>query len=87
MAMSFVAYGVMAAIIVGTALGEVKTLEGLLPICAFCKKIRDDKGCWKEVEAYVSEYSGAKFTHSFCPDCANEHYREYRVKKDPDRGG
>ncbi len=51
------------------ALTKVKTLSGLLPICSYCKNVRDDKGYWTEVEAYVSDHSGAEFTHSICPDC------------------
>jgi DNA-binding response OmpR family regulator len=49
---------------------EIKTLRGLLPICASCKKIRDDEGLWKQMESYISEHSQARFTHSLCPDCA-----------------
>ena len=51
------------------ALEQVKQLQGLLPICAWCKKVRDDKDYWHSVEDYVSERSEAKFTHSICPDC------------------
>ncbi|MDA8431501.1 MAG: hypothetical protein M0Z60_00905, partial [Nitrospiraceae bacterium] len=51
------------------ALSNVKTLSGLLPICAWCKKIRDDSGYWRQVEAYVSEHSDAEFTHAICPHC------------------
>ncbi len=51
------------------ALEKVKTLHGLLPICAWCKRIRDDKGYWSQVEAYVHEHTGADFTHGICPDC------------------
>lgn len=51
------------------ALANVKTLSGLLPICASCKKIRDDTGYWSQVEAYVAKYSEARFTHGICPDC------------------
>ncbi len=50
-------------------LAELKTLSGLLPICAGCKKIRDDEGYWHQVEVYVEERSEAQFSHSFCPDC------------------
>ncbi|MEE8420037.1 MAG: PAS domain S-box protein, partial [Dehalococcoidales bacterium] len=53
-------------------LQEVKTLSGLLPICAWCKKLRDDEGYWKSVEEYLSEHTGAKFTHGICPECAAE---------------
>lgn len=52
------------------ALDEVRTLKGLIPICATCKKIRDDKGYWNQIEAYISDHSEAEFTHGICPDCA-----------------
>lgn len=51
------------------ALAEVKTLSGLLPICSYCKKVRDDKGYWNRIETYISKHSTAEFTHSICPDC------------------
>jgi GAF domain-containing protein len=51
------------------ALAKVKMLHGLLPICAWCKRIRDDKGYWSQVEAYVHEHTGADFTHGICPEC------------------
>jgi GAF domain-containing protein len=51
------------------ALEKVKTLHGLLPICAWCKRIRDDQGYWSQVEAYLREHTGADFTHGICPDC------------------
>lgn len=54
------------------ALARVQTLRGLLPICAWCKKIRDDNGYWTQVEAYVSTHSQAEFTHSICPSCSDE---------------
>ncbi|WP_447978497.1 hypothetical protein [Candidatus Nitrospira bockiana] len=53
---------------------EVRTLEGLLPICSFCKKIRDDEGSWKPIEVYVADHSRAAFTHGLCPDCCTRHY-------------
>jgi len=59
------------------ALGHVKTLSGLLPICASCKKIRDDKGYWNQIESYIRKHSSAEFTHSCCPECAKELYPEY----------
>ena len=58
------------------ALEEVKTLQGILPICSFCKKIRDDQGYWSQVEAYVTRHSGAQFSHSICPECMKKHYPE-----------
>lgn len=63
------------------ALGDIKTLTGLLPICANCKKIRDDKGYWNQIEDYISEHSAAEFSHGLCPQCAEKLYPKY-VKKD-----
>ncbi|MGA2853442.1 MAG: response regulator [Verrucomicrobiota bacterium] len=57
------------------ALAQVKTLSGLLPICAGCKKIRDDKGYWSQVESYITGHSEATFTHSLCPDCLKKYFR------------
>jgi hypothetical protein len=56
------------------ALSELDTLSGLLPICASCKKIRDDQGYWNRIESYVSKRTGAKFSHSLCPECAEKLY-------------
>lgn len=56
------------------ALEEVKVLSGLLPICASCKDIRDDKGYWRQVEVYIRDHSEATFTHSICPDCTKRLY-------------
>jgi hypothetical protein len=52
-------------------------LSGLLPICAACKKIRDDKGYWHQVEEYVRDHSEADFSHSICPDCVRRLYPEF----------
>ncbi len=60
------------------ALVRIRTLHGMLPICAWCKKIRDDKGYWKQVEIYVEEHSDAEFTHSMCPDCKSQMEGELR---------
>jgi len=51
-------------------------LRGIVPICSFCKKIRDAEGNWSEVEAYVSKHSEAQFSHGFCPECGELHYGE-----------
>jgi hypothetical protein len=51
------------------ALGQIKTLRGMIPICAWCKKVRGDGGFWKQVEVYIREHSDADFTHSICPEC------------------
>lgn len=56
------------------ALSEVKTLSGFLPICASCKKIRDDNGYWNQIESYIKAHSGAEFSHGICPDCAKKFY-------------
>ena len=58
------------------ALAEVKTLQGLIPICANCKKIRDDKGYWQQLEKYIQDRSDAVFSHGICPDCARKYYPE-----------
>jgi hypothetical protein len=56
------------------ALAEVKVLSGLLPICGGCKKIRDDKGYWNQIESYISQHADIKFSHSLCPDCLRRFY-------------
>jgi PAS domain S-box-containing protein len=58
------------------ALDNIKTLQGLIPICSNCKKIRDDKGFWNQVEGYIMAHSDAKFTHGVCPECAKKLYGE-----------
>jgi len=58
------------------ALTKVKKLSGLLPICASCKKIRDDKGYWNQIEGYIRDHSEAEFSHGICPDCARKLYPE-----------
>ena len=50
-------------------LAEVKTLKGFIPICASCKKIRDDEGFWGQVESYITQHTDAQFSHGICPDC------------------
>jgi phosphoserine phosphatase RsbU/P len=62
------------------ALARVKQLQGLLPICSYCKKIRDDRNYWQQVESYISEHSEAQFSHSICPECY-----EGRVKPELDQ--
>lgn len=59
------------------ALEEIKKLEEIIPICSHCKKIRDDKGYWAEVEEYFKKHSNSEFTHGICPDCVEKHYSEY----------
>jgi hypothetical protein len=59
-----------------TALTEVNQLRGIIPICASCKKVRDDQGFWHQVEVYVRDHSEAEFSHGYCPDCASKLYEE-----------
>src|ERR1017187_4933977 len=63
------------------ALDHVKKLQGLLPICAWCKRIRDDEGYWDQVEAYVHKYTGADFTHGICPECLKKTRNEWKHKQ------
>jgi DNA-binding response OmpR family regulator len=57
------------------ALANVKQLQGLLPICSYCKRIRDDKNYWQQVESYIGAHTDAQFSHSYCPDCFERHVR------------
>jgi PAS domain S-box-containing protein len=59
------------------ALAQIKTLSGMLPICACCKRIRDDKGYWNRIESYIQQHSDAEFSHSLCPECAKKIYPKY----------
>ena len=62
------------------ALEQVKTLQELLPICAWCKRIRDDEGYWNQVEAYFHKYTGADFTHGICPQCLEKLHAKWKHK-------
>jgi hypothetical protein len=73
------------AILVGTSLiidrlvrqdREIRVLEGLLPICSFCKRIRDEQGEWRQLETYIAARSGARFSHTFCRECGRREYPE-----------
>lgn len=66
------------------ALSKVKLLTGFLPICSCCKKIRDDKGYWNQVESYIKEHSEAEFSHSICPECSQRLYPELFHKDETD---
>ncbi len=65
-----------------SALARVKMLSGLIPICASCKKIRDDKGYWNQIETYIRDHSEAHFSHGICPECARKEYPEIFAEKD-----
>lgn len=58
------------------ALDHVKTLQGVLPVCMYCHKIRSDQGAWDKMERYIEAHSSAQFSHSICPDCLQRHYPE-----------
>jgi hypothetical protein len=65
------------------ALAEIKTLRGIAPICSRCKRIRDDRGCWRQVEAYMYEHAEAEFSHGVCPECMETLYpKAARRKRD-----
>ena len=64
------------------ALSEVKTLRGFLPICSHCKKIRDDKGYWNQIESYIHKHSDAEFSHGICPECAKKYYPDIDLFSD-----
>ena len=66
------------------ALNKVKTLSGMLPICASCKKIRDDNGYWSGVETYVSKHTEVVFSHGLCPECEKKMYKELEQLKNGD---
>jgi len=59
------------------AITRIETLSGLLPICAYCKKVRDDQGYWNKIETYISKHSRAEFTHSICPECGKKAVDEF----------
>jgi hypothetical protein len=61
------------------ALSEVKKLQGILPICSYCKKIRDDQGSWQGIEEYIHERSDAQFSHGICPECAKKYYPDIDI--------
>ncbi len=63
------------------ALEDIKILRGLLPICASCKKIRDDQGYWNQIDVYVHEHSEADFSHGICPECAKKLYPKFYKEK------
>ena len=64
---------------------RIDTLRGIVPICSYCKEIRDDKGYWNQVEAYVSRYTEAQFSHSICPKCLKKHFPEIDLEEEHDK--
>jgi transcriptional regulator with PAS, ATPase and Fis domain len=65
------------------ALANIKTLSDMLPICAYCKKIRDDKGYWSQVEEYICKHTDTVFSHGICPECAKKVYEEMGIPPPP----
>ena len=61
---------------------QIKTLGGLIPICAHCKNIRDDRGYWNQIETYIMEHSDAEFSHGICPDCMKKYYPDVKIPGD-----
>ncbi len=68
------------------ALGEIRQLKGIIPICSSCKKIRDDRGFWHQVESYLQSHSDAAFSHGICPDCVKKLYPDLWNKKEAGPG-
>ena len=69
------------------ALSNVKRLSGLLPICSYCKKIRDDEGYWNQIESYIHDHSEATFSHGICKECAKQHYPDMDLYDDNETQG
>ena len=61
-------------------LSEVKKLQGLIPICAYCKKIRDDEGSWSQIESYIRDHSETEFSHLICPDCYERAIEDFKLQ-------
>jgi len=62
---------------------EIRVLRGIVPICSFCKRIRSDNNAWEQLESYITQHSEAQFSHGLCPECAQEHYREFFTENSP----
>ena len=60
-------------------LSEIKTIKGNLPICSYCKKIRDDKGAWNQIEEYIQKHSDIDFSHGICQECAKKLYPDIKI--------
>ena len=63
---------------------EIKILRGLIPICSYCKRIRDDKGYWNQIETYITNHSDARFSHGLCEECAKKYYPDFDLDIDED---
>ena len=77
-----ISFGLIIIIyITNKLLNKIKHLEGFLSICASCKKIKDDKGCWVQIESYIRDHSEAEFSHGMCPECAEKFYPKIYKKR------
>ncbi|OKY73829.1 MAG: hypothetical protein BM485_16250 [Desulfobulbaceae bacterium DB1] len=63
------------------AMTEIKTLRSILPLCSYCKKIRDDKGYWEQVDVYIHKHFDTDISHSICPECAQKHFPELNISR------
>jgi hypothetical protein len=66
---------------------KIETLRGIVPICSYCKQIRDDKGYWNQIEAYIASHTEAEFSHGICPRCMKQHFPEYATDADTEAPG
>jgi hypothetical protein len=66
-------------------MAEIQTLHGIIPICASCKKVRDDEGAWQQVESYIRSRSDAQFSHGICPECLDKMYPGLSERNKKDR--
>ncbi|MFH2006574.1 MAG: PAS domain S-box protein [bacterium] len=67
------------------ALSEIKTLQGIIPICGHCKSVRDDQGYWTQVELYLRERADVEFSHGLCPTCVEQHYPEFATRRSEEK--
>lgn len=81
-----IALAVFSLLATRRLLRTIRRLEGILPVCSFCKKIRNDSD-WVPIEEYISKHSDAAFTHGVCPECARKHYSDLLDQKSPPPGG
>lgn len=76
LAVTVIGFTVMLSVLRKRAEDDLQVLRGLLPICSYCKKIRDDRGSWEQIERYITDRSEADFSHGMCPDCGDKHFPE-----------
>ncbi len=74
LAVTVIGFTVMLSVLRKRAEDDLQVLHGLLPICSYCKKIRDDRGSWEQIERYITDRSDVDFSHGMCPDCGKKHF-------------